>query len=216
MPTFAFEQRILSVHPGAVVAGVDEAGRGPWAGPVVAAAAVLNDAELPDILRHGLDDSKRLSYVKRKQLFDVLNATQAVRIGVGQASVEEIDAHNILQATYMAMQRGIAALGCSVDVALVDGNRAPPLPCHVQTLVKGDRLSLSIAAASIVAKVTRDRFMTDLAARFPGYGWATNMGYGTAEHQSALQKLGVTAHHRRSFAPVRALLEKTENNFGGL
>jgi ribonuclease HII len=210
MPTFAFEQRILSAQPGAVIAGVDEAGRGPWAGPVVAGAAVLSDADLPDTLRHGLDDSKKLSHTKRERLFELLIASQAVRIGVGQASVEEIDAHNILQATYMAMQRAIAALGCAVDVVLVDGNRAPPLSCRVQTLVKGDSLSLSIAAASIVAKVTRDRIMTDLAARFPGYGWATNMGYGTAEHQAALQKLGVTAHHRRSFAPVRALLEKTD------
>jgi ribonuclease HII len=208
MPTFAFEQRILSTQPNAVVAGVDEAGRGPWAGPVVAAATVLSHVDLPEILLHGLDDSKKLSHPKRVHLFDALNASHAVRIGVGQASVEEIDAHNILQATYIAMQRAIAALGCAVDVAIVDGNRAPPLPCRVQTLVKGDSLSLSIAAASIVAKVTRDRMMITFAEQHPGYGWATNMGYGTAEHQDALQRLGVTEHHRRSFAPIRAYLEK--------
>jgi ribonuclease HII len=208
MPTFAFEQRILSTQPNAVVAGVDEAGRGPWAGPVVAAATVLSHVDLPEILLHGLDDSKKLSHPKRVHLFDALNASEAVRIGVGQASVEEIDAHNILQATYIAMQRAIAALGCAVDVAIVDGNRAPPLPCRVQTLVKGDSLSLSIAAASIVAKVTRDRIMMTLAEQHSGYGWATNMGYGTAEHQDALQRLGVTEHHRRSFAPIRSILEK--------
>ncbi len=189
---------------GGVVAGVDEAGRGPWAGPVVAAAVILDPATLPDVLRHGLDDSKRLTAARRADLFASLS--DHARIGVGRAEVAEIDTLNILQAALLAMSRAVAALGTVPDIALVDGNRAPSLPCPVRCVVKGDAASLSIAAASIVAKVTRDRCMGELARDFPGYGWDRNAGYGTAEHRAALERLGVTPHHRVSFAPVRKIL----------
>jgi ribonuclease HII len=206
MPTFRYELKILNENPAAVIAGVDEAGRGPWAGPVVAGAAILNHQAVPKNLARELDDSKKLTAEKRTDLFAALRACDAVMFAVGEATVDEIDAINILQATYLAMRRAVAGLNRQIDVALVDGNRPPPLDCRVQTIIKGDGLSLSIAAASIAAKVTRDQMMLELAQKHPGYGWETNMGYGTAEHQSALSKLGVTPHHRRSFAPIRALL----------
>lgn len=206
MPSFRYELEILGTSPTAVIAGVDEAGRGPWAGPVVAGAAILNHATLPDALVRGLDDSKKLSAEKREALFEHLKTCDAAICAIGISSVDEIDRLNILQATYLAMSRAVDGLGKKIDTALVDGNRAPPLSCRVQTIIKGDGLSLSIAAASIAAKVTRDRIMMDLAKAHPGYGWETNMGYGTAAHQRALSKLGVTPHHRRSFAPIRALL----------
>lgn len=204
MPDFQLE----SAHPG-IVCGIDEAGRGPLAGPVVAAAVILHRDRVPEALLSGLNDSKKLSAARREALLLTLEECGAAVIGVGQADVAEIDTHNILRATYMAMDRACSALGQSVDVALVDGNRAPPLSvgCAIQTVIGGDGLSLSIAAASIVAKVTRDRIMTALAADFPAYGWERNAGYGTAEHRSAMIKHGVTPHHRRSFAPVRALCE---------
>jgi ribonuclease HII len=184
------------------VAGIDEAGRGPWAGPVVAAAVILDPANIPT----GLHDSKLLSAAKRNMLFPLI-LTHA-QVGVGEASVEEIDQHNIRQATHLAMQRALAALSLAPTSALVDGNDAPKLPCHTQTVVKGDTLSLSIAAASIIAKVTRDRLMHALALQYAGYGWETNMGYGTAAHANAIEQLGVTPHHRRSFAPIRVALAK--------
>lgn len=191
-----------------IVCGIDEAGRGPLAGPVVAAAVILDRDRLPQALVEGLNDSKQLTEKRREALLDLLQTCGAARIGLGEASVAEIDTHNILRATYMAMDRACSALGCHVDVALVDGNRAPPLSlgCAVRTVVGGDGLSLSIAAASIVAKVTRDRQMKALAAAFPVYGWERNAGYGTAEHRNAMREHGVTIHHRRSFAPVRDLL----------
>ena len=204
-PDFRFESAALKRFPGAVIAGVDEAGRGPLAGPVVAAAVILDHQALPGELRNGLDDSKKLSAARREELFLLLLVSDAARVGVGQAEVAEIDAINILNATFRAMERAVAALG-PVNLALVDGNRAPNMACRVETLVKGDTKSLSIAAASVVAKVTRDRIMTALAGAHPGYGWETNMGYGTLAHCDALRRLGVTAHHRRSFAPVRAQL----------
>lgn len=206
MPTFRLEREVLKSNPAAVIAGVDEAGRGPWAGPVVAGAAILDQSVLPPGLLDGLDDSKKLSPRKREDLFAMLQNTPVAVIGVGSADVDEIDRLNILQATYLAMKRALDDLKIKVDVALVDGNRAPPLPCAVRTIVKGDSTSLSIAAASIVAKVTRDRLMLALANECPGYGWDTNMGYGTAEHQEGLKRLGPTKHHRQSFAPIRALL----------
>lgn len=205
MPTFTFERAVLKKSPGAIVAGVDEAGRGPLVGPVFAAAVILDIAKTPKVLVQGLDDSKKLSAARRAELYEILCACGAV-IGVGRADVDEIDSINILNATFRAMERAVAALGQAVTVALVDGNRAPKLPCTVQTIVKGDGKSLSIAAASIVAKVTRDKLMTALAAAHPGYGWETNMGYGTAEHCEAIARLGITPHHRRSFAPVRERL----------
>lgn len=206
MPDFDLEYDYLKNHPRAIVAGVDEAGRGPWAGPVVASAAVLNIDKLPPDLLSGLDDSKKLTAIRRDALFTALQKCGAATIGVGLADVQEIDTLNILKATYLAMARAIDDLGQQVDLALVDGNRAPPLPCAVTTVIKGDGKSLSIAAASVIAKVTRDRLMAGLAATFPGYGWETNMGYGTAKHQDAIARLGVTVHHRRSFAPIKAAL----------
>jgi ribonuclease HII len=195
MPDFSFERR----HSG-LVCGVDEVGRGPLAGPVVAAAVVLDRRRLPRALRHGLDDSKRLSPAAREDYAALLRC--CARIGVGAASVFEIDRRNILQASFVAMRRAVVA----PDVALVDGDRAPPLACAVETIVGGDGLSLSIAAASVIAKVTRDSLMRRLALRYQGYGWEHNVGYGTAEHRAALLTLGPTPHHRRSFAPLQLAL----------
>ena len=183
------------------VCGIDEAGRGPWAGPVVAAAVIL----MPDDIPAGLADSKVLSKQRRAVLFDELSRRAVV--GVGRADVEEIDRLNILAATMLAMARAVAALAQQPNHALVDGNRPPALPCGVECLVKGDARCLSIAAASIIAKVTRDREMTALGERFPGFGWERNAGYGTAEHRLALARLGPNEMHRRSFAPIRRLLE---------
>ena len=199
MPDFKIERRCTGL-----VCGVDEAGRGPLAGPVVAAAVVLDPRRFPKSLRDGLDDSKVLSAEARLHYAAVIR--RVGRIGVGAACVEEIDRLNILQATMLAMTRAVAALGVMPDAALVDGNRAPKLACLVQTLVGGDALSLSIAAASVVAKVVRDGGMARLARRYDRYGWERNAGYPTEEHRAALVQHGVTPHHRRSFAPVKALL----------
>ncbi len=208
-PNFKYERAVLKRLPAAIVAGVDEAGRGPLAGPVVAGAVILDYKKTPKELRQGLDDSKKLSAARREELYSILCSCGAAVIGVGQADVSEIDSFNILNATYRAMARAVDALGHLVTVALVDGNRAPKLNCDVETIIQGDGKSLSIAAASIVAKVTRDRLMTALAAAHPGYGWETNMGYGTAEHCDAITRIGLTDHHRRSFAPVREHLAGT-------
>lgn len=187
----------------APVCGIDEAGRGPWAGPVVASAVILRPENIPP----GLADSKTLSRARREDLFERL-ADVAI-IGIGRAEVAEIDRINILAATMLAMSRAVADLGIAPGHALVDGNRAPDLPCGVECLVKGDARCLSIAAASIVAKVTRDREMTALAERYPGFGWERNAGYGTAEHQAGLARLGPNEMHRRSFAPIRKLLDSS-------
>lgn len=212
MPDFTIERRLADRHGASRIAGVDEAGRGPLAGPVVAAAVMLDPARLPPSVRSSIDDSKLLARRRREALFAALQelaAADAARIGVGLATVAEIDAVNILQATWLAMQRAVAALAPLPDLALVDGNRAPRLPCSAAPVVGGDASCLSIAAASIVAKVTRDRIMDELAALHPGYGWERNAGYGTAEHRAALLRLGPTPHHRQSFAPVRKLLNLT-------
>ncbi len=202
MPDFALEMSCKGqMSCKGLVCGIDEAGRGPLAGPVVAAAVILDRRRLPRALRHGLDDSKKLSAAAREEFAGLLE--RCARIGVGAASVIEIDRRNILQATLAAMCRAVAALGVAPEIALVDGNVPPPLPCPVRTVIGGDGLSLSIAAASVIAKVTRDRLMRRLALRYGGYGWETNVGYGTPEHQTALQLMGLTPHHRRSFAPVQ-------------
>jgi ribonuclease HII len=208
MPDFAIERRCEGV-----VCGIDEAGRGPLAGPVVAAAVIIDRRRFRGKLRYVLDDSKALSRELRESCFDALHAGRRsgiVSIGVGAASVAEIDRINVLRANLLAMRRAVTAIaartGIVPDVALVDGNIAPTLPCAVRTIVKGDSLSLSIAAASVVAKVTRDGIMRALARRHPGYGWDTNAGYATAEHFDAIRRLGVTPHHRRSFAPIRIAL----------
>jgi ribonuclease HII len=205
MPDFALEMRCRGV-----VCGVDEAGRGPLAGPVVAAAVILDRRRLPRALRHGLDDSKKLTREEREEFAALLQRSGAA-IGVGAASVIEIDRRNILQATLAAMSRAVAALGTLPETALVDGNVPPPLACAVRTVIGGDGLSLSIAAASVIAKVTRDRLMHRLAQRYDGYGWETNVGYGTAKHQAAIEALGLTPHHRRSFAPVQLALALDAN-----
>ena len=196
----------LEDEAGGRVAGVDEAGRGPWAGPVVAAAVVFGAGGPPARLCAAITDSKLLGAERRAALQPAILACADAAVGI--ASVAEIDAMNILQATLLAMRRAVVRLAQPPDLALVDGNRAPRLPCAVRTVVGGDRASLSIAAASIVAKVARDRLMARLALDHPGYGWERNAGYGTAEHRAGLARLGVTAHHRRSFRPVRALLER--------
>ena len=185
---------------GGLVVGIDEAGRGPLAGPVVAAAVVLDPDRLPD----GIHDSKTLSRPKREALLEAI--LSAAHVGIGEAGPDDIDRINILQATFLAMRRAVEALPVAPAIALVDGNRAPKLPIPCQTVVKGDATCLSIAAASIVAKVTRDRIMDRLAREHPGFGWERNAGYGTAEHLEALRQIGPTRHHRRSFAPVRELL----------
>ncbi len=199
-PDFALE-KALQARGFDRVAGIDEAGRGPWAGPVVAAAVVLDAACIPK----GLNDSKKLPESKRESLFEVIMATADVGVGVGD--VDRIDQDNILQATLWAMTEAARGLSLPADYALVDGNRRPDLTCDCETVVKGDGRALSIAAASIIAKVTRDRMMKALAAEFPAYGFERHKGYGTALHQQALAKVGPCLHHRKSFAPIRALLE---------
>jgi ribonuclease HII len=184
------------------VVGIDEVGRGPLAGPVVAAAVCLRDqGRIPP----GLDDSKRLSAARREALSAALHA--CAEIGIGMASPAEIDRLNIHGATMLAMHRALAALPHPPGYLLIDGNRLPKdLPCPAEAVVKGDARCLSIAAASIVAKVARDAIMAELDALHPGYGWAQNAGYPTAAHLAALQILGPTPHHRASFAPVRKML----------
>ena len=194
----------VGAREGRRIAGLDEVGRGPWAGPVVAAAVVLPQ-RLPASLRNALDDSKRIKPLLRVEL--AASLLELAEVSLGRAEVEEIDALNILQASHLAMQRALAGLPSPPDAALVDGNRLPTLPCPAEALVGGDGLSLSIAAASIVAKVARDREMAELANTHPGYGWERNAGYGTAEHRAGLQQLGPCAQHRRSFKPIRLLLE---------
>jgi len=209
MPDFSVENS-LGLQEKAAIAGVDEVGRGPLAGPVTAAALVINRTRSLGALSVLIDDSKRLSASRRTALAPVIQTIGTV--GLGWASREEIDRLNILGATMLAMRRAVEQLTMRlegpVDFALIDGNRDPGLAWPSRTVVKGDGLSLSIAAASIVAKVARDRVMADLAARYPGYGWERNAGYGTAEHLAALDRLGPTPEHRRSFAPVRAAAKK--------
>ncbi|MEL6423786.1 MAG: ribonuclease HII [Pseudomonadota bacterium] len=195
-----FEEAALHRY-GGPVAGVDEAGRGPLAGPVVAAAVVLDVARLPD----GLADSKKLAPDVRAKLYEEITRSHATSVGiVGPADIDQL---NILRASLHAMTMAVSQLDVPPGVCLVDGNRLPELPCPGEAIVKGDAQSLSIAAASIVAKVTRDRIMVALDADYPGYGWAENMGYPTPAHRRALEQLGATAEHRRSFAPVRAVLD---------
>ena len=200
MPHYIYESRLLKTMAGPIC-GVDEAGRGPLAGPVVAAAVILDRKRMPK----GLNDSKQLSEETREELYPQIMA-MAVAVGVGEVSVGEIDLVNIRQATHLAMARAVRALQVAAEFALVDGNDAPALPCRCDTLVAGDARSLSIAAASIIAKVTRDRMMVALHEEHPGYCWRSNKGYGTPEHYVGLKAHGVTVHHRRSFAPIRAIL----------
>jgi ribonuclease HII len=200
-PTLMLELEARATWNGHVC-GVDEAGRGPWAGPVSAAAVILN----PDDLPPGIDDSKALTE-KRRALLEPEIKARALAWGVGFASVEEIDELNILHATGLAMRRAVEALAHPPVHALVDGNYRFKLPCAVTPVVKGDSLSLSIAAASILAKTARDRLMIEMDAVYPGYGFASHKGYNAPIHQNALNTFGPCPEHRRSWAPIKALLE---------
>jgi len=206
MPDFSYEDQCPTP-----VVGIDEVGRGPLAGPVLAAAVAIDRERADPSLVAALNDSKKLSAKRREILYELLVKDPGITWATGEASVEEIDAVNILQATYLAMARAVENLPITPAFALVDGNKIPPkLPCPAKYIIKGDGISASIAAASILAKVTRDRIMLGLDSTYPDYGWCRNSGYGTAEHKAGLVKKGLTKHHRKSFAPIRKML--TQNN----
>ncbi len=199
-PDFRLEQDAFA-DGHRIVAGVDEVGRGPLAGPVVAAAVVLDPARIPA----GLNDSKKLSAKRRAVLHDRI--AEVAQVSVAEATVEEIDDLNILRASHLAMERAVAGLPVAPAMALIDGNLIPRgLGIPARAIIKGDGVSVSIAAASIMAKIWRDRVMWDLAQHYPGYGWETNAGYPSKSHKEALRNLGVTPHHRRSFRPVHNIL----------
>ncbi len=189
---FLFD-KVMRLESG-VVCGIDEAGRGPLAGDVYAAAVVFDD----DVFIEGLNDSKKLSEKRREELYDEIIA-KAKAYCVATASVDEIDSYNILQATFLAMKRSCEGLNMNIDLALVDGNRVPPLECNVKTVVKGDSVSASIAAASILAKVSRDRYMKEIAEKYPQYQFEKHKGYGTKLHYEMLDKYGISGVHRLSF-----------------
>ncbi|MAC73161.1 MAG: ribonuclease HII [Marinovum sp.] len=199
-PDFAFEESLMGQgYP--LIAGVDEVGRGPLAGPITAAAVILDPSNIPQ----GLNDSKKLSAKRRENLYDLI--LKSATVAVAHVSVEEIDRINILQASLLAMRNAVAALNPQPAHLLIDGNRVPdPINIPAQPIIKGDGKSLSIAAASIVAKTVRDRLMAELSLQNPGYGWEKNAGYPSKQHILALQRLGVTPHHRRSFRPVHNIL----------
>ena len=210
-PDLRPERAFWAAHPGVALAGVDEAGRGCLAGPVVAAAAQFAEADAEALLRGplaGANDSKQLSPARRDALYEALTQEPRVRWAVGQASVAEIDALNILRATHLAMRRALEGLPALPGHALVDGLPVRGLPIPHTALVKGDARCLLIACASILAKVTRDRLCAGLDARFPGYGFARHKGYGTRAHLEALRRLGPCPAHRRTFAPVLAVQEE--------
>ena len=205
IPSFDLEEEMMGVH-GLPVAGVDEAGRGPWAGPVVVAAVILN----PDRIPPGLNDSKVLTAEAREDRYLEIMATACVSIAIGH--VKRIDRDNILQASLWGMRAAFRGLQVPRATALIDGNLIPKrFPGKARAVVSGDALSLSVAAASIIAKVTRDRIMVKLAKRYRRYGWESNKGYGTPEHALAVKKHGVCTHHRRSFAPIERALRIIEN-----
>lgn len=200
------------------IAGVDEAGRGPLAGPVVAAAFVFSkpaaETAFGGVLAR-LNDSKQLTEAQRESFFSILTGMDGASLGIGIGSVEEIDRLNILRATHLAMRRAVEALPVPPDHILVDGRPVPGFPVPATAIVKGDTLSLSIAAASVIAKVTRDRILLALDARFPPYGFARHKGYGTVQHMQALLEFGPVAEHRRSFRPVREVAEIRRRQCGG-
>lgn len=193
-----------------LIAGVDEAGRGPWAGPVVAGAVVFFNRKINPVLLNSLDDSKKLSAKKREELYKLIQTEEIagnLSYGIGEATAAEIDEINILQATFLAMRRAMAALKCKPDTALVDGNRTPTdFACQCKTIVKGDAKSFSIAAASIMAKVYRDRLMAELAQKYPWYGFEKNAGYGTKTHIDGLKQHGITPEHRKSYRPIAEII----------
>ncbi len=197
--SFELEEVSLRLH-GGPICGVDEAGRGPWAGPVVAAAVILDPGNIPP----GIADSKALDADARERIYPRI--VESAVVGVGIADVERIDRDNILHATMWAMQQAVAQLPSVPRLALIDGNRSPLLRCEARAIVKGDARCLSIAAASIIAKVSRDRLMIALGREWPDYGFERHKGYGTPEHAEALARFGVTPYHRRSFKPVQLAL----------
>jgi ribonuclease HII len=203
MPDYSFEKQAKE-NGYRIICGVDEAGRGSWVGPVIAAVVVLDPTLLSDDLLSKLADSKKIKKDQRKAIFDEMRTK--IFYGIGKASAEEIDRINILQATFLAMRRALKSLEVVPDYALIDGNKLPGLTCMSEAIVKGDGKSYTIAAASIIAKVTRDLAMVELSWQFPGYGWDRNAGYGTKEHQAALASLGITSAHRKSYAPIRKIL----------
>ena len=200
MPDFSYEEQYTGT-----VCGVDEVGRGCLAGPVVACAVVYDKDRLPPSILEILDDSKKLTKKKREALYPILieNCTYAI----GVSSVEEIDSINILQASLLAMQKAVESLPVSVDTALIDGTMKPALQCQMQTIIKGDSISLCIAMASIIAKVYRDALMGELTKEYPYYDWQSNAGYGTRKHKEGLKQHGITSHHRKSFAPIKEYVE---------
>ena len=202
LPSFRHEEELGA--PAILVAGIDEVGRGPLAGPVVAAAVIVDPAQLPRGLKRRINDSKQVPEPVREEIYEAVQGR--IDFAIGQASVTEIDTLNIYHASFLAMQRAMAALPRAPQYAIVDGNRAPQFPCEARPVVGGDALCLSVALASIMAKVTRDRLMRELDARYPGYGWASNVGYNTAAHRAGLLHLGVTPEHRTSFRFVSELL----------
>ena len=204
-PDFSYERAAMD-RGFARIAGVDEVGRGPLAGPVTACAVVLDMSRIPE----GLNDSKKLSAKRRESLAEAILA--CAEVSVASASVEEIDELNILRASHLAMERAVAGLLTPPDHCLIDGNLIPKgLTVSAEAIVKGDSKSVSISAASIVAKIRRDYVMSALAQQYPGYGWETNAGYPSKSHRVALQNLGVTPHHRRSFKPVHNILYQQKN-----
>ena len=207
MPSFLYEDQHQTL-----TAGIDEAGRGPWVGPVVAGAVIFLKRNVEPYLLEHLDDSKKLSSHRREELFDlIVQETKKGNMcyGIGQASASEIDELNILQATFLAMRRAALQLPVKPGFALIDGNRLPKeFICPAISLIKGDSLSYSIAAASIVAKVTRDRQMIEMAKIYTGYGFEKNAGYGTKEHIKGLQKYGITPEHRKSYKPIKEIIAK--------
>jgi len=209
MPDFSYEKQYQSDF----VFGLDEAGRGPWCGPVVAACVCWPKKNIPSELATEINDSKKLSAKKREALFSKIMSSDAI-VGIGQASAQEIDEINILQASFLAMKRSLDSVrqrGFIPSHALIDGNKLPNWDMPMQAIIGGDGKSLSIAAASIVAKVTRDHLMTELSKTYPQYGWDKNAGYGTKIHIDALNQYGITPHHRRTYAPIARII----NNNGG-
>ena len=213
MPDFSLEQSARAADVTGPIIGVDEVGRGPWAGPVFACAALLFERPAPQDFLDALGDSKQLSRKKREALAPLIQ-THAL-IALEEASVREIENLNILGATKLAMKRAVEALEAQIEtpigLALIDGNQPPKLSCKTQSVVKGDGISASIAAASIFAKVARDQYMADLAIQYPGYGWEQNAGYGVPAHKTGLYSLGVTIHHRRTFTPVSKVLTQKDS-----
>ena len=213
MPDFSLEQSARAAGVTGPIIGVDEVGRGPWAGPVFACAALLFERPAPQDFLDALGDSKQLSRKKREALAPLIQSHAL--IALEEASVREIENLNILGATKLAMKRAVEALEAQIEtpigLALIDGNQPPKLSCKTQSVVKGDGISASIAAASIFAKVARDQYMAHLAIQYPGYGWEQNAGYGVPAHKTGLYSLGVTIHHRRTFTPVSKVLTQKDS-----